>query len=401
MRFIQFLLLEAREDYVAQQMGDKLSTRYTQDTGNKLSPLEIAKKLSGAGPKYIQWIAKQYVNGQFKIEDLERLKQDLSEFERVKNKLEVKDINKYKDLRQLYTALKPFENVEIVSNTKASQNIKQSGADKIFEDKDGTVYRLKTQEAACLLGRGTKWCTAATKGDNYFQYYNEKGPLFVIIMKDTNEKYQFHFESEQFMDSDDQEIDIDEFAYNYPDIIDAIVLNHPQGLGDNEEVAGKLMPYLSEKTQLAVVKLDPRAILGIERESRSKELCMTALHKDWTMYRYVPDKFKTLALSYEVVQHIQKQVSVWGEYIPKEHFAPIKQHFQNLRDLKSLERMYKDDVDVLKILTKQETKDQSKTEEAKQYLQELITSYNEKIEDYKLKMQPIKEKIKQFEKQTT
>jgi len=40
------------------------------------------------------------------------------------------------------------------------------------------------QEAACYLGQGTQWCTAATYSDNYFDHYNEVGGLIIINLKE-------------------------------------------------------------------------------------------------------------------------------------------------------------------------------------------------------------------------
>lgn len=398
--FKTFLILEAREDFVAQQLGPKLAARYAQDTGKSPStpPIDIVNQLARAGSKYIQWIAKQYVAGQFKMEDVSRLQQDLSEFDRVKNRLQVKDINQYKNLPQLYAALKPFEEVDVVSKNQAAKAVKEDGADKIFEDGDAVVYRLKTQEAACILGRGTKWCTASTKGDNYFDHYNKQGPMFVVITKPDGEKYQIHFESEQFMDSEDQRIDLKEFAYQYSDAMSAIVLNYPDSAhyDDNAEA---LMPYISEKAQLAILKANYYMLRLVPMEERTEEKCMAAFSDDARAYRFFPPKFQTLGLSYKVIEKIDKTGGIWGEYIPKEHIAPIKEYRQAIRDLRTWKQMYSDDVDTLKILTNPKTSQESRTEEARRYLQDLIVSYNEKLEEYKKRISDTNQKIQAFEQQ--
>ena len=90
---------------------------------------------------------------------------------------------------------------------------------------DGITVRIrhpKTKRAACYYGRGTKWCTAATKGDNYFDEYNKDGPLYIIIPKTPSypgEKYQFHEESGQYLNEKDEVFDKGEFIKRYePDI---------------------------------------------------------------------------------------------------------------------------------------------------------------------------------------
>ena len=46
-----------------------------------------------------------------------------------------------------------------------------------------------------------------------------KGPLYILISKDNpSEKYQFHFETSQFMDVKDQDIDLGEFMEDNEDV---------------------------------------------------------------------------------------------------------------------------------------------------------------------------------------
>ena len=64
----------------------------------------------------------------------------------------------------------------------------------------------KTEEAAKYYGKNTRWCTAA-ENNNYFDQYNKDGPLYILINKKVpDEKYQFHFQTEQYMDSRDSAI---------------------------------------------------------------------------------------------------------------------------------------------------------------------------------------------------
>ena len=55
---------------------------------------------------------------------------------------------------------------------------------KIYESKFGTAYWPLDQEAACYLGQGTQWCTAATRSENYFDQYNDVGGLIIINLKE-------------------------------------------------------------------------------------------------------------------------------------------------------------------------------------------------------------------------
>ena len=73
---------------------------------------------------------------------------------------------------------------------------------KVYADDKIAILQPNTRAAACELGRGTEWCTAATQSDNAFWQYAPMGPLYVIVT-DKHGKYQFHFDSGQFMDVHD------------------------------------------------------------------------------------------------------------------------------------------------------------------------------------------------------
>ena len=92
-------------------------------------------------------------------------------------------------------------------------------AEKVYEGSRWVIYIPKTYEASCKLGQGTQWCTATTASDTYYKQYSAQGPLYILINKlDPEEKYQFHFESGQFMDSSDRRIDLDDFLDKEPEI---------------------------------------------------------------------------------------------------------------------------------------------------------------------------------------
>lgn len=79
-----------------------------------------------------------------------------------------------------------------------------AGMNKIFENGEWEIFIPETKAAACLLGKGTEWCTAAPGLDFYEHYHSKENPLIVFVSKkDPQEKYQFSFGSEQFMDAND------------------------------------------------------------------------------------------------------------------------------------------------------------------------------------------------------
>ena len=48
------------------------------------------------------------------------------------------------------------------------------------------------------LGSGTEWCTATGKTSRFFDDYIKQGPIY-IFDNGKGEKYQFHYENNEFM----------------------------------------------------------------------------------------------------------------------------------------------------------------------------------------------------------
>ena len=156
---------------------------------------------------YVKWVLKLYQNGSWKPGDSVETKDLLGKFNKLKSKLpaEQRDINRYSSISELYNVLQPYLGIQSRSEIK-------QGAEKVYEDEQWIIIIPHTEEAACYYGVNTKWCTAA-KENNMFDYYNNKGPLYINIHKPTNNKYQFHFETRQFMDEEDEEIKPNELAW--------------------------------------------------------------------------------------------------------------------------------------------------------------------------------------------
>ena len=158
--------------------------------------------------KFGKWLLKLWVNKKLMLEDLYKATEYLSYFVKYNNRIEVKDINKYHSLPELYNIVKVFmDNPEIAtSNSDEVRRIKE-GADKVFENGEWLVIVPHTKEASCYYGKGTQWCTAAEQSHNMFDHYNSQGNLYINIRKSDGEKFQFHFESGSFMDATDTPIE--------------------------------------------------------------------------------------------------------------------------------------------------------------------------------------------------
>ena len=240
--FQQFLL-EDRLDFLKNKY--KTITAWESRHVDSIPHNVIVDFWSGVDPtpnhKYLDWILRQYLKHDFRQEDNIRVHNTLIFFNLHKAHLVQKDINKYQRLSDLEHA------IEAVAGTKSKREeikaVKHDGADKIFDEGGVVVYHIKTEAAAKFYGAGTRWCTAA-EHNCQFKHYNEEGPLYVVFCKDLDgkpAKYQFHFGSDQFMDVEDNDINLKELVKKNPALRDVedfqgqeITLTNNMNLNDKE-----------------------------------------------------------------------------------------------------------------------------------------------------------------------
>ena len=152
----------------------------------------------------------------------------LKRFDTSKKQLKNKDIMKFRSVQEVDDYLNDENNYNELSDRqklRQTQNaVRKTDTTKdaklVYSDSDFDIYVPKTYEASCKLGRGSSWCTASTQNDFYFNYYTRNGNLYILISKHDpeNQKYQFHFQSDSFMDIDDRSINIVEFMKQYPNV---------------------------------------------------------------------------------------------------------------------------------------------------------------------------------------
>ncbi len=234
MRFREFLVEYSREK-TASALGDKLIAALIQEKGNaekykNIDPNIILSNIEGRDPtpnkEYTQWMARMYANGDVKLEDLNRHDwlglYDLAKKRRIL-KLEDRDINKFRTYEQFEEAFAPHYPLD---ELRPQKEIIGAEAKKVFEDAQVLVVIPENEAAACKYGAGTRWCTAATRGENYFNHYNSEGPLYIIIPKKPvkpGEKYQLHFKSEQYMDENDHSILLDNLFTRFPNLVEFFI----------------------------------------------------------------------------------------------------------------------------------------------------------------------------------
>ncbi|MCS7317116.1 MAG: hypothetical protein NZZ41_02185 [Candidatus Dojkabacteria bacterium] len=234
---IREILLEYNLQSLLSLFSEKYKLIQQKDHSNKYKtleefiksieePLRKENKFQFIEP-YIKWIVQKYVTNNLGLyEDIiSKVIPGLLVYESLKRKNKLKpnhkDINQIKDIHQLLDILDEYQGEQIKSNTEIEKEIEENfyrngEAVLVYNDANFKVVIPNTESASCYFGRNTRWCTAATKSENFFYKYNRKGPLYIILDKKNNKRFQFHFETEQFRDESDTNIGIESFKKKYP-----------------------------------------------------------------------------------------------------------------------------------------------------------------------------------------
>ena len=232
-----------KDEFIALVSADP-TTRTNNVNMSTAKSEDLAKVKAG---KYVQWLIKNYLtpvterqpgdNGydrevaQVKetfMEDLYKVTEDLTKFERFKNRLpeDKRDINKL-STSSLYDAVKDFD-LTLATTTKAERKSAEihPGSKMVYDGPNWRVIEIEDKgpigkEAACFYGGNnieTRWCTSTPGTDTYFNRYINQGPLYVVYDRNDTDvapttglpktRYQFHFPSNQFMDKNDQQQDL-------------------------------------------------------------------------------------------------------------------------------------------------------------------------------------------------
>lgn len=232
-----------RADYLAKNFSEKLQAAFASETttiemdqaveahpGDTVGKKVLSYIMSydpSRNKQYSQWLVQRYIKGEYRLEDLSRATEYLTVFERAKGRLEKKDINAYKTLGELYIAVRPFIEGEtaVSARQERSQALQTMKSDEnitvVHDDGNLLILSPRNEEASNFWGKGTQWCTAATR-DNRFYSYNSEGPLYIVIDRKAGRKWQLHTPSGQFMDETDSRISLPQLIDTYPVIFSSI-----------------------------------------------------------------------------------------------------------------------------------------------------------------------------------
>ena len=183
--------------------------------------------------KYVNWMITRYIKGGIKrIEDIPaKVAPALAIYARlaVKKKLqpEHRDINSFKQINQLLDAVASYQALDIDSQKENKEKIEKAmyengDAELVYNDAEYKVVIPKTHKASCFFGKNTKWCTTSAESSHYHDMYSKDGPLYIVLHKPTNSRWQMHPESEQFMDEEDDQIIWWDWAKEHMELLRAI-----------------------------------------------------------------------------------------------------------------------------------------------------------------------------------
>lgn len=236
------IITEARIDFLRDKFSEQLQA-FALKKGEALTNQDVFGMLAAADPtknkQFLQWLIKIYLQGNLRLEDTYKATEYLTVFIKAKPKLQPaeRDINRYQSLIELYQAVTRFrEQPEEMESGKEQQRAvakemhSEEHAEILWNDNILKVVIPKTEEASCYFGRNTEWCTAATTSTNRFSSYSDRGPLYIILDKTKNKRWQLHFDTGQFMDETEEEVNIEQLTDTYPQL-----LNVPK-LGDDLKI---------------------------------------------------------------------------------------------------------------------------------------------------------------------
>lgn len=196
--------------------------------------------------KYAKWILALANKGT--LDNIGHVKDILTRFDSEKNNLINKDIMKYRSLDELEDMLNDESSYaekshrqQVRDRQKARRDADITKEAKLVFSGDGfDVWVPETYAAECKLGAGTRWCTASTESDYYYDYYKRVyGGDYYVLIGENGEKYQFHIESHQFMDKDDEPVDMVEFFEDKPSLKAFITPKILKAMGVTEEMLSK------------------------------------------------------------------------------------------------------------------------------------------------------------------
>lgn len=242
------VLLESRKDDFLRMFRDKFSDE-------QLKKVFTLSRQLAPNQKFLTFLGNVVPTENFD-ESLSKAEKVVEKFIKYQQALETRDINQFKSLEEIITAINNHEN-------KVRRTVKSvDGADVVYEDDRFTVVTPQTHKASCYYGAGTKWCTASMNGSSHFDNYNVDGKLFYILDKKakSNDKY--------YKVALLQKYDGDKTFYDAPDksFKDGWILGTPE----YDEIQSAIDKYINTNYQREINIFKDKEAAKVERERLRK-----------------------------------------------------------------------------------------------------------------------------------
>jgi len=242
------VLLESRKDDFLRMFRDKFSDEQLKKV------FTLSRRLA-PNQKFLTFLGKVIPTENFD-ESLSKAEKVVEKFIKYQQALEQKDINQFKTLDEIITAINNHEN-------KVRRTVKSvDGADVVYEDDRFTVVTPQTHKASCYYGAGTKWCTASMNGSSHFDNYNVDGKLFYILDKKakSNDKY--------YKVALLQKYDGDKTFYDAPD--KSFTSGWILGTPEYDEIQNTINKYVNDNFQREINIFKDKEAAKLERERLRK-----------------------------------------------------------------------------------------------------------------------------------
>lgn len=275
---------------------------------------------------YTPWLVKMYAKGNLKIEDMNRMGY-LDLFDEAKRRRLLKpehtDIGRFKTYRDFEDVMQ-YEYASKIPNKETTSKGKYR---VVWEDDSIRVIWPQDEEAACYYGRGTRWCTAATKGENFFDTYNSSGPLYIILPKKPRyigEKYQFHFDTNQFMDENDAPVGAEMYSLFqlYPGLMrvfhnqvsEWVIFASNKTILDLQQQLYKVLTPFVEDAKDTIILNDADYQRAVERARLDNESHTYEYSDyDFTITEFMENYFRFFELSPQSIRNIATDMQSDGE----------------------------------------------------------------------------------------
>ena len=238
------VLLESRKDDFLRMFRDKFSDE-------QLKKVFTLSRQLAPNQKFLTFLGKVIPTENFD-ENLSKAEKVVEKFIKYQQALQQKDINQFKTLDEIITAINNHEN-------KVRRTVKSvDGADVVYEDDRFTVVTPQTHKASCYYGAGTKWCTASMNGSSHFDNYNVDGKLFYILDKKakSNDKY--------YKVALLQKYDGDKTFYDAPD--KSFTSGWILGTPEYDEIQNAIDKYINTNYQREINIFKDKEAARLERE---------------------------------------------------------------------------------------------------------------------------------------